>query len=59
MMVLERVGVFSVAKTLGLLYAFFGLLAGAIITLVSVIGSAIGGAFGRAAGMEDAMVGRS
>ncbi len=39
-MVVRRVGVFSLAKVSGVLYAFLGLIFGALITLFSLVGSA-------------------
>ena len=39
-MVLRRVGPLSVAKVAAVLYAIFGLIAGAFISLFSVVGSA-------------------
>lgn len=40
-MVVRRVGVFSLAKVSGALYALLGLLIGACITLFSLVGSAM------------------
>jgi hypothetical protein len=43
-MVLRKVGVWSVAKVLGALYAGMGLLFGAIFALISLAGAGIAGA---------------
>jgi hypothetical protein len=44
--VIRRLGVLSLAKVLGLLYAVIGLIAGAILSLVALAASAIGGRTG-------------
>lgn len=41
-MEIKRVGVLSLAKILGVLYGAIGLIAGAVITLFSVLGSVVG-----------------
>jgi hypothetical protein len=43
-MVVRRIGVLSLAKIMGALYAGFGLIAGAIFALFSIFGAAIGAA---------------
>ncbi len=43
-MVLKRVGVFSLGKVAGILYAVFGLIAGGILSLVAIVGAAAGAA---------------
>ena len=52
-MVLKRVGVWSLARMMGILYGFMGLIAGGIFTIVSLMGAA----FGMAAGEGDAVWG--
>ncbi len=42
-MVVKRIGPMSVAKITGTLYALIGLIAGAVISAVSVVGGAFGG----------------
>jgi hypothetical protein len=53
-MVINRIGAFSLAKLSGMLYALIGLIAGALISLVSMAGAAFGG---DDAGMFGAMFG--
>jgi len=43
MSVVKRVGIFSVGKVMGALYALIGLIAGAFISLFSLLGAAVGG----------------
>ncbi|HUP18332.1 MAG TPA: hypothetical protein VM778_00100 [Gemmatimonadota bacterium] len=43
-MVVRRIGVLSLAKIMGAIYAGFGLIAGAIFALFSIFGAAIGAA---------------
>jgi hypothetical protein len=43
--VIRRVGVLSVAKLQGALYALLGLIFGAVFALFSLFGAALGGAF--------------
>ena len=45
-MVPKQSGVFSCGKVLGILYALLGLLVGAVLSLVSIVGAAIGSAGG-------------
>ena len=45
-MVLKQVGALSCGKVLGILYALIGLLVGAVLSLVSIVGVAIGSAGG-------------
>lgn len=40
----------SLGKVLGVLYAFFGLLVGAVVSLVSMVGAAFGNAGGESPG---------
>ena len=42
-MVLSKVGVLSVGKVLGVLYTVLGFIAGAFVSLFSIIGAAFGG----------------
>lgn len=44
---ITSIGVLSLAKMLGVLYAFLGLFFGGILTLFSVMGAAFGSAAGR------------
>lgn len=53
-MVVRRIGVLSLAKIMGAIYAGFGLIAGAIFALFSIFGAAIGAA---AAGSSEPLVG--
>ena len=48
-MVLKKVGVLSCGKVLGILYALLGLLIGAVVSLLSIVGAAIGSANGESA----------
>lgn len=43
-MVVKRVGPFSLAKVFGALYCLFGLILGAILALLSLVGAGIGAA---------------
>lgn len=54
MMVLKRIGVVSMAKTIGVAYALIGLLYGAFISLFALIGAgaAMANEFGGGAGMS-------
>ena len=45
-MTVRRIGVLSVAKVMGILYAGLGLLVGSVFTLFALLGSAIGMASG-------------
>jgi len=49
-MVLRKIGVFSLGKVLGVLYAMFGLIAGVIISLFALVGGAAGAASSGEAG---------
>ena len=42
-MILKRVGVLSVGKILGAIYAVLGLLIGGIVSIISVLGASFGG----------------
>lgn len=48
-MVVRKVGAVSLGKIMGIIYAVFGLIAGAILTLVSLMGAAGAGEGGAAA----------
>ena len=41
-MVLKKVGVLSCGKVLGILYALLGLVFGAVVSLLSIVGAAFG-----------------
>ena len=43
-MVLRKVGVFSCARVLGILYALLGVVIGALVSVVAMLGAAIGSA---------------
>jgi hypothetical protein len=43
MSVVKRVGVFSVGKVVGVLYALVGLIAGGVISMISLLGAAASG----------------
>jgi len=45
-MVLRKVGVFSCARVLGILYALLGVVFGALVSVVATLGAAIGSAGG-------------
>jgi hypothetical protein len=45
-MTLKRIGVLSCGKVMGLLYAVFGLIAGLLLSVLSLLGVAIGAASG-------------
>lgn len=45
-MILKRIGILSLVKMSGILYACMGLIIGAILTIVSLVGGAIGMASG-------------
>jgi hypothetical protein len=45
-MILRRVGIFSLVKMSGILYACMGLIFGAILTIFSLVGGALGMASG-------------
>lgn len=53
-MVVRRVGVLSLGKVFGCLYALFGLLFGAIFALLSLVGAGIGAA---SSGSNEAFLG--
>ena len=55
-MIVRRVGVLSLGKVLGVLYALMGLILGLIFSLISLMGSALGSAFSDTGGPE-ALVG--
>jgi len=42
-MIIKSVGVLSVGKVMGCIYAVFGLIAGGLFSLISLAGAAIGG----------------
>jgi len=51
-MIIRRVGVLSLGKVLGVLYAGIGLILGLIFSLLSVLGAAFGAALNDAGGPE-------
>jgi hypothetical protein len=56
-MVIRRVGVLSVGKVFGALYCVFGLLAGLVIALISVLGVAVANQQPGAAKLPPAILG--
>ena len=42
-MQIRRIGVLSLAKVMGIIYAFFGLLFGLVFSLFALLGAALGG----------------
>ena len=53
----RRFGVLSMAKIMGMLYALFGLIVGAIFSLIALAGAALGSSMGGHSGMFGAMLG--
>ena len=56
-MIVRRIGVLSCAKVLGALYAALGLIFGAIITLMSLMGAAMGAALSDGSGVGAGLFG--
>jgi hypothetical protein len=50
-MVLERIGVLSVAKVFGILYAVLGLIVGGLFSLFSILGAAVAASEGGEGGL--------
>lgn len=54
--VIRRIGVLSMAKMMGVLYALLGLIIGAFVSLIALVGSALGSSSSQS-GMIGAVVG--